>query len=120
MGMAGEPPFQVHFYRSAGGVEPVRVWLKGLPAEDKRILGQDLKTVQFRWPLGMPLVRGLGDGLWEVRSSLPSRIARVLFMVQGSRIILLHAFIKKTQKTPPEDRALALKRRHAYTSQTKD
>ncbi len=118
--MAGEPPFQIHFYRSAGGTEPVRAWLKDLPAEEKRILGQDLKTVQFRWPLGMPLVRGLGDGLWEVRSSLPSRIARVLFMVAGTRIILLHAFVKKTQKTPTEDRALALKRRHAYTNQTKD
>jgi phage-related protein len=115
--MAGEPPFQIHFYRSAGGDEPVRAWLKGLPAEEMRIIGQDLKTVQFRWPLGMPLVRSLGDGLWEVRSTLPSRIARVLFMVEGTRIILLHAFIKKTQKTPTEDRVLALKRRRAYKTQ---
>lgn len=118
--MAGEPPFQIHFYRSTGGAEPGRAWLKALSAADKRIIGQDLKTVQFRWPLGMPLVRALGDGLWEVRSSLPSRIARVLFMVERTRIVLLHAFIKKTQKTPTEDRALALKRRHAYTRQTED
>lgn len=72
-------------------------------------------TVQFRWPLGMPLVGSLGDGIWEVRSRLPSRIARTLFFVHEEEIILLHGFIKKTQQTPKEDKALALKRKHAYT-----
>ena len=78
------------------------------------MIGEDLKTLQFRWPLGMPLVRGLGDGVWELRSRLPSRIARCLFSIQGHRIILLHGFIKKTQKTPTEDKALALKRKYAH------
>ena len=62
----------------------------------------------------MPLVRSLGDGLWEVRSRLPTRIARTIFAIEGHAIILLHAFIKKTQKTPSEDKALALQRRNAY------
>ena len=71
-------------------------------------------TVQFRWPLGMPLVDSVGSGIWEIRSQLPTRIARVLFFVKDEEIILLHGFIRKTQKTPPEDRALALKRKNAY------
>lgn len=72
-------------------------------------------TLQYRWPLGMPLVRSLGDGLWEVRSRLPTRIARTLFFVHDEEIILVHGFIKKTQKTPVEDKALALKRKNEYT-----
>ncbi len=71
-------------------------------------------TVQFRWPLGMPLVDNLGSGIWEIRSKLPTRIARLLFFVHAEELILLHAFIKKTRKTPPEERALALKRKNAY------
>ena len=71
-------------------------------------------TVQFRWPLGMPLVDHLGSGLWEIRSRLPTRLARVLFFVHRRELVLLHGFIKKTRKTPQEDRALALKRKNAY------
>jgi len=93
----------------------VREWLKGLPAEERKAVGEDLMTVQFRWPLGMPLVGSLGDGIWEVRSRLPTRIARTLFFVHEEEIILLHGFIKKTQQTPKEDKALALKRKHDYT-----
>ena len=63
-------------------------------------------TVQFRWPLGMPLVDHLGSGIWEIRSRLANRIARTLFFVHEEEIILLHGFIKKTQKTPNEDRLL--------------
>ena len=67
--------------------------------------------VQFRWPIGMPLCRSMGEGLWEVRSDLPSnRIARILFSVQQGKILVLHGFIKKTAKTPDEDLALARKR----------
>ena len=110
-----ERPLPVVFFRRAGGNEPVRGWLKELPASERRIIGEDLKLVQFRWPLGMPLVRSLGDGLWELRSPLPSRTARVLFFMHHGEIVLLHSFIKKTQKTPTEDRSLALKRKHAYT-----
>ena len=101
----------VFFYRTAGGVEPVLDWLRSLPAEDRRVIGTDLSTVQFGWPVGMPLCRPLGSGLWEVRSSLPSRrIARLLFFVDQGRIGVVHGFVKKTQKTSPEDLALARKR----------
>ena len=85
-----------------------------LPKKERKIIGEDIMTVQFRWPLGMPLVDSVGSGIWEIRSQLPTRIARVLFFVKDEEIILLHGFIKKTQKTPPEDRALALKRKNAY------
>ena len=86
-------------------------WLRGLPAEDRRTIGTDLATVQFGWPIGMPLCRPLGGGLWEVRSALPSRrIARLLFFVEAGRIGVVHGFIKKTQKTPVADLELARRR----------
>jgi phage-related protein len=100
-----------YFYRTEGGAEPVLDWLRGLPAEDRRAIGVDLATVQFGWPIGMPLCRPLGGGLWEVRSSLPSRrIARLLFFVDGGRIGVVHGFIKKTQKTPDDDLEIARRR----------
>ena len=102
-----EPILSVAFFRTASGNEPVREWLKALPREERRILGEDIKTVQFGWPLGMPLVRKLDKGLWEVRSRLPDRIARVIFTASDGRMVLLHGFIKKSQKTPQEDLALA-------------
>lgn len=93
------------------GREPVREWLKGLPADDRKIVGEDIKDVEFAWPIGMPLCRPLRKGLWEVRSTLTQgRIARVLFCEHEGTMILLHAFTKKTQKTPPDDLDLALKR----------
>ena len=99
------------FYRSDNGREPVREWLKSLDLADRKVVGEDIKDVEFSWPIGMPLVRLLGNGLWEVRSSLPhGRIARVLFCVVKEQMVLLHAFIKKTQKTPKPDLDLALKR----------
>jgi phage-related protein len=107
-------PLPVIFFRTSAGNEPVREWLKALPAEERRIVGEDLKTLQYRWPLGMPLVRSLGGGLWELRSTLPRRIARCLFYVPHGRIVVLHGFIKKTQKTPTEDKALALRRKNAH------
>jgi phage-related protein len=101
----------VFFYRSSAGSEPVLEWLRSLPSADRRVVGVDLSTVQFGWPLGMPLCRPLGDGLWEVRSTLPSRrIARLLFFADEGRIAVMHGFIKKTQKTPPDDIELARKR----------
>ena len=102
--------FRVVFYKTAHGSEPVREWLKSLPAADKRIIGEDIKTVQFGFPIGMPLVRKLETSIWEVRSSLPNRIARVLFTVEDGLMILLHGFIKKSQKTSPEDLQLAKER----------
>jgi len=101
---------QVFFYRTSSGKEPVREWLKALPSEDRRALGFDLKTVQFGWPLGMPLVRKLEPGLWEMRSHVADRMARILFTIEQDRIVLLHGFIKKSQKTPLTDLALGRQR----------
>ncbi len=99
------------FYSSPAGAEPVRDWLKALSAADRRVLGYDIGLVEFGWPVGMPLCRSLGGGLWEVRSSLEgNRIARVIFCATQSRMVLLHGFIKKTQKTPQAELDLARKR----------
>ena len=90
-------------------------WLRGLASKDRNTVGQDLMRVQFRWPVGMPLCRPLGGGLWEVRSDLTSnRIARVLFCFSEGRLIALHGFIKKTQKTPDVELALARKRMREF------
>lgn len=103
------------FYRTQGGAEVVRNWLRSLDEADCQAVGLDLMRVQYRWPVGMPLCRPLGDGLWEVRTSLPSnRIARVLFSVQQGRILVLHGFIKKTQKTPEDDLTLARRRSREF------
>lgn len=100
------------FYCTDRGNEPVREWLKAQAEPERRAIGLDLQRVQFRWPIGMPLCRPMGNGLWEVRTSLPNgTIARVLICFHGQRLYALHGFIKKTQKTPAEDLKLALKRR---------
>jgi phage-related protein len=99
------------FYQTAAGAEPVRDWLKTLDEEDRKIIGSDIGTVEFAWPVGMPTCRSLGGGLWEVRSSLASkREARVIFAVIKERMVLLHGFVKKSQKTPKSDLDLARKR----------
>src|ERR1700737_5205034 len=96
------PEVPVRFYRSDTGREPVLEWLRGLDKEDRRVTGLDLMRVQFGWPIGMPLVRSLKDGIWEVRSTLPSRrIARLMLCFHENKIVVLHGFIKKTQRTPP-------------------
>jgi phage-related protein len=100
------------FYQTETGNEPVREWLKQLEALDRKIVGADIKTVEYGWPIGMPTCRSMGKGLYEVRSNLPSgKIARVLFCIYEEKMILLHGFIKKTQKTPAQDLDLALKRK---------
>jgi phage-related protein len=99
------------FYRTLGGREPVREWLKTLSIADRKIIGEDIKDVEFSWPIGLPLVRPLGRGLWEVRSSITDgKIARVIFCVDQGEMFLLHGFIKKTQKIPARDLELALNR----------
>ena len=108
--MKRRQPLPVRFYRTGAGREPVREWLLGLRREDKKAIGEDIKTVQFGWPLGMPLVEKLERDIWEVRTNLEQRISRVLFTIHGDMIVLLHGFIKKTQKTPPQDLALARRR----------
>jgi phage-related protein len=101
---------EVRFFRTTAGTEPVRDWLMSLGPADRKTIGEDIKTVQFGWPLGMPLVRKLETNLWEVRCHLKGRIARVVFTVHASRMILLHGFIKKSQKTPATDLNTARKR----------
>jgi len=101
---------QVSFYRAGSGNEPVRHWLMKLSREDRLTIGTDIKTVEFGWPVGLPVCRSLGEGLWEVRSSLRNRIARVLFCIESDTMWLLHGFIKKQQKTPGGDIDLARRR----------
>lgn len=108
--MLDVPRLKVVFYKSQNGKEPVRDWLKSLPFQDKKAIGEDIKTVQFGWPLGMPLVRKLESGLWEVRSNTSTGIARVLFTVQAEYMILLHGFVKKSTKIPLGDLSLARRR----------
>jgi len=102
------------FYRTGTGTEPVRGWLKELTTEDRRIVGLDIATVEFGWPVGMPVCRPIASrrGLWEVRSNLTGgRIARVLFCMHRGQMVLLHGFIKKTQQTSDRDLDLAVKRK---------
>lgn len=105
-----EPILLVAFYRTEAGNEPVREWLKGQKREDRQSIGEDIKTAQFGWPLGMPLIRKLEPGLWEVRSHVSQGIARVIFTVEGSTMLLLHGFVKKSRKTPPEELHTARRR----------
>ena len=102
---------EVYFFKTRSGLEPVREWLKELDKKDRLIIGTDIKTVQYGYPIGMPLVKPLIKGLLEVRSNLSkNQVARVIFCVESDKIILLHSFIKKTQKTPQKDLDLAIKR----------
>ncbi|MES3008986.1 MAG: type II toxin-antitoxin system RelE/ParE family toxin [Pseudomonadota bacterium] len=99
------------FYATPQGREPVREWLKELLEADRRIVGQDIATAEYGWPVGMPLSRSLGDGLFEIRSDITDgRTARVLFAVVDNTMVLLHSFVKKTQKTPKTDLELAKRR----------
>ncbi len=104
------------FFRTEAGGEPVREWLKSLPKQDRKQIGADIKTVEFGWPIGMPVCRPLGGSLYEVRTELKqNRIARVLFYVdRKSRMVLLHGFIKKTRKTPVEDLEMARRNRSKH------
>jgi phage-related protein len=105
------------FYCTAAGREPVREWLKGLDETDRRTVGQDIATAEFGWPVGMPVCGSLGNGLYEIRSDIShGRITRVIFGVADEQMVLLHGFIKKTQRTPKADLDLALKRKKELTT----
>ncbi len=104
---------KARFFRTKAGNEPVREWLASLPHTHRHLIGTEIKTIQIGWPLGMPIVRKLEKGLWEARVSLTNTIARVLFTVDGNTMILLHGFIKKSQKTPAPDLATARQRKAA-------
>ncbi len=99
------------FFRTLAGSEPVRDWLKSLPGHDRRMIGRDLLRAQWRWPMGMPLCRPMGGGLWEIRTDLRTRTARVLICLYRGHLVALHGFIKKTRATPVEDLALARQRK---------
>jgi len=104
------PILKVVFCTTSAGNEPVRDWLLGLAADDRRVVGFDIKTAQYGWPLGMPLIRKLEPGLWEVRSHIADGIARVLVTVDGSTMVLLHGFVKKSEKSPTVDLKTARQR----------
>jgi phage-related protein len=112
--MKAERPLKAVFFKTDTGNEPVREWLKSLSKEDCKVIGADILTVQYAWPVGKPLVDNLGDGIWEVRSRLDNRIARTLFAMVNQEIVLLHGFIKKQQKTPQDELELAKKRKRQY------
>lgn len=101
-----------NFYKTLKGKEPVREWLLTLDVEDRKIIGKDIQKVEFGWPIGMPYCKPLGHGLYEVRSDISNqRIARLIFFIKANEMILLHGFIKKTQKTPKPELDLAIKRK---------
>jgi phage-related protein len=99
------------FYRTPAGSEPVRDWLRKLDEAERQAIGKDFLRAQWRWPVGMPLCRPMGSGLWEIRTELPTkRTARVLLCLYREHLVALHGFIKKTRSTPDEDLATARKR----------
>ena len=112
--MVGDPKSQkipLIFYRTLAGSEPAREWLKGLDEAERQAIGKDLLRAQWRWPVGMPLCRPMGNGLWEIRTDLPTkRTARVLLCLYREHLVALHGFIKKTPTTPESDLATARKR----------
>ena len=108
--MPSARPIPVRFFRLGSGREPVREWPKGLPKEHRKAIGEDIKTVQFAWPIGMPLVRKMDDDLWEIRSHISSGIARTFFTVYEELIFLLNRFVKKSQTTPAKELAVAWRR----------
>lgn len=119
---SGLKKIEAIFFQTSAGGEPVREWLKSLsPIEDRKQIGVDIKAVEFGWPVGMPVCRPLGDGLYEVRSTLSqNKIGRVLFYIDAwSRMVLLHGFIKKTQKTPTADLDLARKNKALHERELK-
>ena len=99
------------FFRSDAGSEPVRDWLKEMGEGDRHAIGTDLLRAQWRWPVGMPLCRPMGKGLWEVRTDLSgNRTSRVLICFSQGCLVALHGFIKKTRATPVDDLTLARRR----------
>jgi len=98
-----QPILNVHFYKTENEREPVREWLRELSKEDKKSIGEDIKTAQFGWPIGMPLIRKLEQNMWEVRSRIKDGIARIFFTVDGNLMILVHSFIKKSQAIPANE-----------------
>jgi phage-related protein len=112
-----EKKIKADFYRTKAGNEPVLGWLREQDAETRRIIGEDLRTVEIGWPMGMPLVRSLGDGLYEVRITLPAAIARVIFFQSEENMVIVEGFFKKSQRTPTKNLDNAKKRKGDYEKQ---
>jgi phage-related protein len=108
--VARESPLSVVFYRLDSGKQPVRAWLRSLDRSAKRAIGEDIKTLQLGWPLGMPLARKIDPGLWELRTDIVDGTARIFFTIIDRQVVLLHGFLKKCQKTPTAQLDLARKR----------
>ena len=100
----------VIFWKAVNGKEPVKDWLRSLSKDQRKRIGEDLKTIEMGWPLGMPLVKHIQNGVWEARTKYKDGIARVFFKMTENQMVLLHGFIKKSQKTPAKDLTIALKR----------
>lgn len=109
--MINQKRIRAVFYKSETGAEPVRDWLKRLDKRDRLRIGADIKTVEFGWPIGMPACAPMKHGLFEVRTDLDNRTARVLFCISHGKMVLLNGFIKKARKTPQPELDLALKRK---------
>jgi phage-related protein len=113
--MKTRPAFTMRFFvEPISGKSPVQKWLNNLSKEERKIIGHDILVVQWSWPLAGPLARYLGNGIWEIRSTLENRIARIIFIIRGRNIILLNGFIKKTQKTPSHEILVALRRKKEF------
>ena len=97
------PTLAVRFFLSSQGNEPVRDWLRSLSEVDRKLVGEEIRTVQLSWPIGVPVVRKLDAELWEIRVRVKDGIARVLFTIEAKEAILLHGFIKKSQKIPADE-----------------
>ena len=108
------------FFRTPEDAEPVREWLRSMPKEDRRQIGMDIKTVEYGWPIGMPICRSLGEGLWEVRTKLRDREARVIFFFDGADMILTHGFVKKERRTPLAVLRLARARKRQWEGTSRD
>ena len=108
--MPSDRPISVVFFRLDSGREPVRDWLKAMTPKSRKTIGEDIMTLQFGWPVGMPLARKMEVDLWELRSNIPSGIARTFFTIYGNNIVLLHGFVKKSRKTPTNELSTAKRR----------
>jgi len=108
------------FYATEAGNEPVREWMRGLSKAERQEIGKDIRTAEYGWPIGMPTCDSLGGGLWEVRTTLENRIARVIFCTVKTQMVLLHGFIKKTQATPPPDLDTARERKRNLESRLRE
>lgn len=107
----GVKKLDIFFFQTTAGTEPVRDWFLTLSKDERKIVGDDILKIQYCWPIGKPLVDSLGHGLWEVRSQLGDKIVRIIFCIDNKKMLLLHGFVKKTQKTPQQELELALKRK---------